>query len=376
MATLIPKSELSRSPSAGDESTSANSISRVRTAVVGAGAIAKQHIGALQAVGVQEIHACDLSSATAQATAERFQLAGWYNDYEKLLADTAPHIVHVTTPAKIHADLAREALLSGANVLVEKPITQHYRQWLALRKCAAEQGRWIIENQNYVFNWPVQRLRKWARDGQFGDITHVDVKCCLDVFGPSSPLSDANHSHPTLDIPGGVVADFLTHLASLVWTFVGPHQRVTTLWLREHHKPQRSEELRAIVLCENHRTAAISFSTRSQPNQFLLNVYGTRMKASVDLFEADLHVDRVCPGPRPLTPLVNGLIRARDAAVGAVRGVHAKLSGTPSGYEGLWELIRRTYQAYQAGNPPPISERQIDEVNQLVHEILHQGGCG
>ena len=89
------------------------------------------------------------------------------------------------------------------------------------------------------------------------------------------------------------------------------------------------------------------------------------MQAVANLFETRLTIDRVGGGPKPLRPLFNGLREARDVRRAALGSLARKLSGGPGAYEGLWDLLARTYRALGAGAEPPITPRQIVEVNRL-----------
>src|SRR6187431_1588386 len=99
-------------------------MSKLTGVLIGCGAIAREHLAALNDmpnIGVAGV--CDLSPARAEATAERFGVAKWYTDFEVMLADTKPNLVHITTPPSSHYPIARTCLNAGLNVLCEKPIT-------------------------------------------------------------------------------------------------------------------------------------------------------------------------------------------------------------------------------------------------------------
>jgi hypothetical protein len=72
-----------------------------------------------------------------------------------------------------------------------------------------------------------------------------------------------------------------------------------------------------------------------------------------------------------IASFLNGLSESRRTLGGAVAGLWRKLAGT-SGYDGLPELIARTYQALQAGGPQPIPLTEIDEVGRLVDRLASQ----
>jgi len=77
-------------------------------------------------------------------------------------------------------------------------------------------------------------------------------------------------------------------------------------------------------------------------------------------------------GPRPLIPLRNGRQAAKDNRRAAYGGLWRKLSGGPGAYEGLWELVGRTYRAIERSAPPPISAQAIEDVNRLVADLKKQ----
>jgi hypothetical protein len=128
------------------------------------------------------------------------------------------------------------------------------------------------------------------------------------------------------------------------------------------------DEFRALVDAER-GTASLGFSARTQPDAFWLRVYGTRAQAVANLFETRLTFDRVRGGPKPLRPLANGLAEAAGVGRSAVGSLVRKLSGGPGAYEGLWELLRRTYRALGSGGELPVTARQVVEVNRLVEDL-------
>jgi predicted dehydrogenase len=323
---------------------------------------------------VEVVGVCDLSPALAEATAERFGVPTWYTDHRRLLDEIQPDVVHVTTPPTSHFGLAMAALDAGAHVVVEKPATVTRAELEILVDHASKHGRILIEDYNYIFNGATRRILALIAAGDFGAVTHVEVLICLDILGPGSPFADANAPHPILSMVGGAIADFLPHLASLAHQFVGPHRSVQTLWSKRGARPSPlpSDEFRALVDAER-GSALLGFSANTQPDAFWLRVYGEKMQAVANLFETRLTIDRVRGGPKPLRPLLNGLGEARDVRRAALSSLKRKLSGGPAAYEGLWDLLARTYRALGSGTEPPITPQQIIEVNRLVDDLkTHQ----
>lgn len=325
---------------------------------MGAGTIARQHLACLERLpGVTVAAVCDLSPATAAAAAERFGVPASFTSHQELLDRVQPDVVHVTTPPPSHFEVAAAALEAGAAAIVEKPLAASPEQAVELIERARSSGGLLVEDYNYLFNRQVRQLLERGERGELGEVRHVEVDVALDVLDGDAATASAAPG----DALGPHVRDFLPHLASLAHAFVGAHRTVSVA--------TRPHELVALVDAEG-GTATLRFSAHSQPDGFWLRVHGTRMRAAANLFEPYLALERRRELPRPLDPLLNQLAEAGGATRSAVGGVVRKLSGGPGAYEGLWELLARTYGALRSGGPPPVTLRQVEEVNRLAAEVI------
>jgi predicted dehydrogenase len=339
----------------------------VKAAIIGAGQIARQHINCLKIVpGVELAAICDLSPATAEATAERNGIHDWFTDHRVMLEKVRPEVVHVTTPPTSHFALAKDSLDAGAHVIVEKPATATFDELETLLRHADNIGRHLVEDYNYVFNHAPQEILELIGSGEFGGVTHVEVLICLDILGPSG-FADPNAPHPALTLAGGAIADFLPHLASLAHAFVGPHHNAQTVWAKRKASLLPFDEFRAVVKAER-GTASLGFSSSSQPDAFWLRVYGERMQATANLFETRLTFDGPRSVPKPLRSFFSGLEEGKTIRRAAWTTLLRKFKG-PGAYEGLWELLSRTYGALVEGSPLPVTASHVLEINRLVEAL-------
>jgi predicted dehydrogenase len=339
----------------------------VRAAIIGAGQIARQHLSCLKTLpGVELAAICDLSPATAEAAAERYGIRAWYTDHRDMLEKVRPDVVHVTTPPTSHFGPAMDSLDAGAHVIVEKPATPTFAELEMLVRRAQEAGRHLIEDYNYVFNQAPQEILRRIESGEFGAVTHVEVLICLDILGPGS-FADPNSPHPSLALAGGAIADFLPHLASLAHLFVGPHRNAQTVWTTRNSSLLPFEEFRAVLDTER-GTAALGFSSNSQPDAFWLRVYGERMQATTNLFETRLTFDGPRTVPKPLRPFFSGLEEGKTIRRAALATLLRKFNG-PGAYEGMWELLARTYRALADGSAVPVTASHVIEVNRMVEAL-------
>jgi predicted dehydrogenase len=339
----------------------------VKSALIGAGQIARQHLACLKTLpGVELAAICDLSPAAAEAAAERFGISAWFTDHRAMLEKVRPDVVHVTTPPTSHFKLALDSLDAGAHVIVEKPATSTFSELETLVQRARLTGRQLVEDYNYVFNRAPQEILRRIGSGEFGAVTHVEVLICLDILGPSG-FADPNSPHPALTLAGGAIADFLPHLASLAHSYVGPLRTAHTVWTKRKPSILPFDEFRAVMDAER-GTAALGFSSSSQPDAFWLQVFGERMQATANLFETRLTFDGPRNVPKPLRAFFSGLEEGNTIQRAALATLIRKFK-SPGAYEGLWELLGRTYRALADGSVLPVPPSTIIEVNQIVQAL-------
>jgi len=283
-----------------------------------------------------------------------------------MLERARPDVVHVTTPPTSHFRLAMDSFDAGAHVIVEKPATSTLGELETLVRRAQEVRRHLVEDHNYVFNRAPQEILRRIRSGQFGAVTHVEVLICLDILGPNG-FADPNSPHPALTLAGGAIADFLPHLASLAHLFVGPHRTAQTVWTKRKPSLLPFDEFRAVVDAER-GTAVLGFSSNAQPDAFWLRVFGERMQATTNLFETRLTFEGLSNAAKPLRPFFDGLREGSAIRRAAVATLLRKFKG-PGAYEGLWELMARTYRALDDGSTLPVTGSHVLEVNRMVEAL-------
>ena len=247
--------------------------------------------------------------------------------------------------------------------LWRSPQHRHTRSWRLSSGAPNRSAATLFEDYNYVFNRAPQEILRRIHCGEFGAVTHVEVLICLDILGPSG-FADPNAPHPALTLAGGAIADFLPHLASLAYAFVGPCRSAQTVWSKRKPSPVPYDEFRVLVDAER-GTASLSFSSSSQPDAFWLRVYGERMQATANLFETRLTFDGPRNVPKPLRPFFSSLEEGKTIRRAALATLLRKFKG-PGAYEGLWELLARTYRALGEGADLPVTASDVVEVNRMV----------
>jgi predicted dehydrogenase len=82
----------------------------------------------------------------------------------------------IATPVSTHFQLAREALLHGKHVLVEKPLTASITEAEELVALAQEQQRVLMVGHTFEYNPAVNELRKLVQSGELGKIYCIEAE--------------------------------------------------------------------------------------------------------------------------------------------------------------------------------------------------------
>ena len=82
----------------------------------------------------------------------------------------------IATPVSTHFRLAREALLHGKHVLVEKPLTASITEAEELVALAQEQQRVLMVGHTFEYNPAVNELRKLVQSGELGKIYCIEAE--------------------------------------------------------------------------------------------------------------------------------------------------------------------------------------------------------
>src|SRR5438874_1262131 len=126
---------------------------------------------------------CDLDEQRLAAMGRRYPAAQTTADYKKLLADPGLDAVAVVTPVATHFQIAKEALLAGKHVLVEKPLTATAREAEELIELAERHGRTLMVDHTFVYTGAVRKMKEIVAGGELGDLLYFDsIRINLGLF--------------------------------------------------------------------------------------------------------------------------------------------------------------------------------------------------
>ncbi len=104
---------------------------------------------------------------------------------DELLQDDELDVIVVTTPPEAHYEIAKQVILSGHNVVLEKPFTHSVKQAQELFDAAREKGVMIEGFQNRRFDSDFLTVQKVIASGKLGELSEVEMH--YDYYRPEVP---------------------------------------------------------------------------------------------------------------------------------------------------------------------------------------------
>ncbi|MEO6731525.1 MAG: Gfo/Idh/MocA family oxidoreductase [Ferruginibacter sp.] len=130
-----------------------------------------------------------------------------YPSLETLLADDSIELVVVNTPTSTHFDYAKQALLAGKHIVVEKAFTTTLAEAVELKNLAEKANKKISVYQNRRWDSDFKTVKKIIDDGLLGEINEAEIH--YERYKPE--LSPKQHKE-TKSAGSGLLKDLGPHI--------------------------------------------------------------------------------------------------------------------------------------------------------------------
>lgn len=220
----------------------------LKVGIVGLGRMGRLHMmNCLQIDNVEVVSAADQSKRNLRK-AQQSGVRRLHTRYSDLL-DESKHLdaVIISLPNHLHFESIQQALESGLDVFVEKPMANTLEECRKIASMAKRSGRKLMVGHNMRFIDAIGKVKNAVESGYIGDPQVLTLEEIMN--GPFSP-----HAVPTR-VPewwfdskktgGGVLVDLGYHLIDLFRFFAGDCE---ALFSCLNHKYNLSVEDSAIVV--------------------------------------------------------------------------------------------------------------------------------
>ncbi|RAK50820.1 Gfo/Idh/MocA family protein [Phenylobacterium deserti] len=191
---------------------------------------------------------CDLNPGRVAYTQRRSREAGAkqprgyvHTDFERMIRETKPETIIVTTVDATHDNYIVRALEAGCDVITEKPMTTTAAKAQRIIDACQRTGRNIRVTFNYRYSPPRTQIKDLLMSGEIGDVLSVDFNWLLNTNHGADYF---RRWHSNKANSGGLMVHKATHHFDLVnWWLSALPQTVWAYGKREFYTPTMAKRL-------------------------------------------------------------------------------------------------------------------------------------
>jgi len=98
-----------------------------------------------------------------------------YSTAEEIISKADVDLIDICTPTRYHNTVAIEALKSGVDVMVEKPMARTYLECLDVIEAVEDAGKLYQHNENWLYDVIWYNAKKFIKSGAIGELQLVFV---------------------------------------------------------------------------------------------------------------------------------------------------------------------------------------------------------
>jgi predicted dehydrogenase len=353
----------------------------LKIGIIGCGRIADSHVEQIQRIeGCEIVGVSDQEELMAKQLYERFSLKSYYRNTSQLLETAQPDVVHITTSAQSHFELARTCLEAGCHVYVEKPFTVTATEAEELIKLATSKNRKITAGHDDQFTPATRTMRSLIREGFLGGApVHMESYYCYNLRDPryaKEILGDMNHW--VRKLPGKLLQNNISHGISRIAEFLNTDcpkviaHGFTSPFLKRMQTTDIVDELRVIIDEAETATAYFTFSTQMRPELKHFRIYGPKNAIVVDHDHQTLIRIKGDKYPSYLDKFIPPYEFAKQYLSNSANNIYRFLKSDFHMKSGMHFLIKSFYNSVLEDTPPPISYRDIILTHRIMDLIFSQ----
>lgn len=307
-------------------------MEKIRAGVIGTGAMGRHHVRVLAELDETELLGIsDIESERATELAERYDCKV-YPNYENLLSLKLDLVV-IAVPTTLHVKTGIDALKSGSNILVEKPIADSVEDAVHLMNASRDAGKMLFVGHIERFSSAVEAAKLAVDSGKCGEVLSVSN---LRVGQVNQRIFDT-----------GIILDLAIHDIDLISYILGA--RAKGVYAIAHKKVGNFEDHASIMLeFPHHKSGVIETCWLMPFRSRKMFVTGEKGFLQVDLitrkveFLQDNFIEEIpCSDEEPLKR------QHKSVAASIMNGTPPFIGGEDSTYNLLTAIA--AIESYQTG---------------------------
>ena len=224
---------------------------RKRYAIVGVGSRARMYTGAITGKfrdGNEIVGVCDSNAGRLKLAVSKIAATGASDprpylaaDFDRMLRETKPQFVIVTTTDAAHDDYIVRALDAGCDVITEKPMTTTADKAQRILDAVKRSGRHVRVCFNYRYSPPRSQVKDILMSGEIGEVLSVDFTWLLNTVHGADYF---RRWHSNKANSGGLMVHKSTHHFDLVnWWLGAQPDTVHAFGSRQFYTPATARRM-------------------------------------------------------------------------------------------------------------------------------------
>jgi scyllo-inositol 2-dehydrogenase (NADP+) len=191
----------------------------IRTALVGYGSVAeKMHAPLIEVC--PDLDFVAVVERNGDRCTEKYPNVKTFRSLEALLEADFADLICITTPNEYHFPMAKQCLLAGKHVVVDKPVTIFAQEAEELEQIAREKGLICSVFHNRRYDGDFRTLQKLVAEQTLGRLVYLESH--FDRFRP-----EVSENWREKEVPGnGITFDLGSHLIDQIVLLFGPPQAI------------------------------------------------------------------------------------------------------------------------------------------------------
>jgi predicted dehydrogenase len=206
-------------------------------------AIEKEYRDYAELVGVCDTNPGRVELARSQAIATKSSVPPGYaaRDFDRMVRETKPDIVIVTTTDQFHDFYIVRAMELGCDVVSEKPMTTTAEKCQRILDAKLRTGKRLRVTFNYRYSPPRSQVKELLMNGEIGDILSVDFHWLLNTHHGADYF---RRWHSNKVNSGGLMVHKASHHFDLVnWWLGAVPISVTATGKRAFYTPEMAKRM-------------------------------------------------------------------------------------------------------------------------------------
>lgn len=352
----------------------------MKTAIIGCGKIADSHASIITTIpNCTIVGVCDSEELMAKQMQERYGVRHCFTDQIRLLKETHPDVVHITTPPSSHFAIAKICLEAGSHIYVEKPFTLSAKEAEELLFLAERKGCKVTVGTNIQYSLVALRVRELVKKGYLGgNPVHMESLFCYELSDGFARAFLGDKKHWVRALPGKLFHNLISHgIARIAEYMDGDDASVTATAftsdaIRQLGGEDIPDELRVIITDRKGTTAYFTFTTQIGPSLHRFMLYGPKRS----LFTDDDHqfVTKIVEkGYKSyLNYFMPPLAAIRQDLMNSLQNLKDFAGRRLNMDAGKRDLVLAFYRSITECSPPPIPYREILLTARIMDSIFSQ----